>query len=314
MSQNASSESPLYYDPYDAAIDNDPYPVWKRMRDEAPLYYNEKHDFYALTRWDDVEAALLDWDTYRSGRGTILEVIRAKIDFPPGIILWEDPPIHDLHKNLLTKVFTPARMQAIEPLVRGYCARALDKLVGKPEFDVIKDLGVLVPMRTIGYLLGIPEADQESIRQYTDNKLTLEGGFPKDFDERTINEKNALVADYIEWRSKNPSNDLMTELLHAEVEEDGKRRRLTRPEVLTYTNVIAGAGAETATRLIGFTAQLLAEHPEQRRLVQNDASLIAPTIEEVLRYEAPSPVQCRYTSKAVQIYGQTIPESRRKAF
>src|SRR6185436_5438176 len=152
----------LYYDPYDFEVDTDPYPVWRRMREEQPLYYNEKYDFFALSRFDDVEQGLIDWDTYRSGKGSVLELIRAEFEMPPGMILMEDPPIHDLHRALLSRVFTPKKMLAIEPKVREFCARSLDPLVGSGGFDFIGDLGAQMPMRTIGMLLGIPEQDQEA--------------------------------------------------------------------------------------------------------------------------------------------------------
>ncbi|GFG99360.1 hypothetical protein MTIM_52390 [Mycobacterium timonense] len=154
----------LYYDPFDSAIDDDPYPVWKRMREEAPLYYNEKYNFYALSRYEDVARELPNWQTYRSGRGTTADILFANIEVPPGILLFEDPPLHDLHRKLLSRVFTPRRMLAVEDLVRGFCIRELDPLVGGDGFDFIADLGAMMPMRTIGYLLGIPEADQEKIR------------------------------------------------------------------------------------------------------------------------------------------------------
>src|SRR6201994_3696333 len=146
------------------------------MRDEAPLYYNEKHNFYALSRYEDVARELPNSDTYRSGRGTTMDVITSGVQVPPGVILFEDPPIHDLHRRLLSKVFTPRRMEAIEPLTRAFCVRALDPLVGSGRFDFVENLGAMVPMRTIGYLLGIPEADQEEIRDRGGKQLTLEKG------------------------------------------------------------------------------------------------------------------------------------------
>ena len=120
-------------------------------------------------------------------------------------------------------------------------------------------------MRTIGYLLGIPEDAQAAIRKNTDDRLTIGDGKPVEFDPESFDDTNELLAEYIDWRADHPSDDLMTDLLNAEIEEDGVRRRLTRTEVLTYTNTVAGAGNETGTRLIGFTMQLLADHPDQRR-------------------------------------------------
>ena len=303
-----ASTTRLYYDPYDTAIDDDPHPVWKRLRDEAPLYHNPKLDFYALSRWDDVEAALLDSDTYRSGRGTILDVIRANVPIPAGILLWEDPPLHDLHRGLLTRVFTPKRMNAIEALVRRHCASLLDARIDAGGFDVIEDFAAFVPMRTIGFPLGIPEEGQEAVRRGVDETLRMEEGGPRAIDPRSLADTHQMLSEYIEWRARHPSDDLMTQLLHAEIDDDGGRRRLTRTEVLGYTVMLAGAGNETAARLIGFTAQLLADHPAQRREIVHDRSLVPGAIEEVLRFDAPSPVQGRYAARAVAHHGRTVPK------
>jgi cytochrome P450 len=298
----------VYYDPYDFAIDDDPYPTWRRLRDEAPLYFNEKYNFYALSRYEDVARELPNWATYRSGRGTTMDIILAGIELPPGIILFEDPPIHDLHRRLLSRVFTPRRMEAIEPLTRQYCVRALDQLAGSDRFDFIKDIGAQIPMRTIGYLLGIPEQNQESIRDRSNSALTLTEGEFSGARVDMFDDSAELFSEYIDWRADHPSDDLMTQLLNAELEEDGTSRRLTRTEVLMYTSMVAGAGNETTTRLIGFAGQLLAEHPDQRRELADDFSLIPRAIEEVLRYEAPSPVQARCVAHDVECRGQTIPE------
>src|SRR5262245_41635653 len=291
FSVTGASAVEVYYDPYDFTIDDDPYPTWKRLRDEAPLYFNEKYKFFALSRYEDVARELHNFDTYRSGRGTTMDIILAGIQLPPGIILFEDPPIHDLHRRLLSRVFTPRRMEAIEPLTRQYCARALDPLAGSDRFDFITDLGSQIPMRTIGYLLGIPEQNQETIRDTSNSALTLEEGEFSGARADLFENSHELFAEYIDWRADHPSDDVMTQLLNAELTEDGKTRRLTRTEVLMYTGMVAGAGNETTTRLIGFAGQLLAEYPEQRRELAADFSLIPGAIEEVLRYEAPSPVQ-----------------------
>ncbi len=311
----ATSERDLYYDPFDIEIDKDPHPLWRRMREEAPLYYNDKHDFFALSRFDDVERALVNWDTYRSGRGSTLEIIKANVELPPGMILFEDPPIHDIHRGLLSRVFSPKKMNALEPKVREFCARSLDPLVGAGRFDFVTDLGAQMPMRTIGMLLGIPEEDQEAIRDQLDAGMRLEEGeevrFDRGFDEVSVESyaDGSQFAEYIDWRAKNPSDDLMTELLNAEFEDEtGTTRRLTRQEVLLYVMLLAGAGNETTTRLIGWTGKLLAEHPEQRRAIVEDRSLIANAIEEILRYEAPSPVQARSVIRDVEHHGQTVLE------
>ena len=303
----ATDATDVYYDPYDFEIDADPYPIWRRLRDEQPLYYNERYDFYALSRFADVERALVDWRTYSSAKGTLLELIRSGMEIPPGSIIFEDPPDHDLHRGLLSRVFTPRKMNAIEPKVREFCARALDPLVGSGGFDFIGDLGAQMPMRTIGMLLGIPEQDQEAIRDRIDDGLRLEEGTMPEID--LMRDQASAFEEYIDWRAKHPSDDLMTELLQATYKDaDGVERKLTPDEVISYVNLLAAAGNETTTRLIGWTGKVLAEHPDQRRDLVDDRELIPNAIEELLRFEPPSPVQARYVTKDVEHHGQVVPE------
>lgn len=300
--------SDVYYDPYDFEIDTDPYPVFRRMREERPLYYNDRYDFYALSRFDDVERSSIDWSTYSSARGTVLELVRSGFEIPPGSIIFEDPPSHDVHRGLLARVFTPRKMNAIEPKVREFCARSLDPLVGTGGFDFIADLGAQMPMRTIGMLLGIPEQDQEAIRDRIDAGLRLDDGTTMpEIVGHDFESPGSGFEEYIEWRERNPSDDLMTDLLHAEFEDEtGATRRLTRAEVLNYVNLLAAAGNETTTRLIGWTGKVLADHPSQRAELVAQRSLIPNAIEELLRFESPSPVQARYVMADVEHHGQQV--------
>jgi cytochrome P450 len=300
-----SSASDVYYDPYNVNIDADPYPVYRRLREEAPLYYNEQRDFYALSRFDDVDRALSDPKTYISGRGDVLEVIKSGIDIPPGTVIFEDPPVHTTHRRLLSGVFTPRKVTALEPKIREFCARCLDPLVGAGRFDFVADIGAQVPMRTISMLLGIPEQDQESFRDRVDSDLRTEAGQPM---EASIN-TGEMFAAYIDWRAEHPSDDIMTDLLQAEFEDEtGTRRRLTRDEILVYLAVVSGAGNETTSRLIGWAGKVLADHPDQRRELAADPSLIPAAIEELLRYEPPGTHIARYVARDVEWYGQRVPE------
>ncbi len=301
------NDTELYYDPYDVGINADPYPAFRRLREEAPLYYNEKHDFFALSRFDDVQSALVDHETYISGRGGIIELIRAGIPMPPGVLIFEDPPRHTVHRGLLSRVFTPRKMNALEGRIREYCARSLDPLVGRGGFDFVSDLGAPMPMRVIGMLLGIPEADQVSVRERVDSDLRTRPGEPMKYSEEGF-AKGEVFADYIEWRAAHPSDDLMTELLNAEFEDEtGRTRRLTREEILTYVNVVAGAGNETTTRLIGWAGKVLAEHPDQRRDLVSDPGLIPAAVEELLRFEPPAPHVARFVVRDVEHPGRTVP-------
>ncbi len=314
---NAQLESPLYYDPYDFDIDADPYPIWKRMRDEAPLYYNAEHDFYALSRFEDVAKCLKDFDTYSSARGTIMELIKGEFEPPAGMFIFEDPPMHDIHRDLLRRLFTPRAIAAVEPKIREFTTQVLDPLVGKGGFDFITDLGQEMPMRTIGMLLGIPEADQTKFRDYSIQGLDLEeSGTPTDNFKFRFNDEdgdpvevNELFGAYLDWREKNPSDDLMTQLITTEFKDDtGTVRRLSREEVLGYVRLLAGAGNETTTRLIGWMGKVLSDHPDQLAELVKDPSLINNAIDEVLRFEPPSPVQARYVTKDVEHYGTVVPK------
>ncbi|HVU72718.1 MAG TPA: cytochrome P450 [Mycobacteriales bacterium] len=297
----------LYYDPYDFEIDRDPYPTWKRMRDEAPLYYNEKHDFFALSRFDDVDRCFTDVETYISGKGTVLEMIRSGFPVPPGLLLFDDNPIHDVYREVLSRAFRAKHIAALEEQIRQFCAAALDPKVGTGSFDFIADLGAQMPMKTIGMLLGIPEQDQAAIREEIDAGLALAEDGQANYGGGTGDRNQEMFGAYVDYRTEHPSDDIMTELIQADLNlPDGTTRKLTREELLNYIGMLAAAGNETTTRPIGWTGKLLAEHPDQLAAVSADRSLIPRAIEEILRYESPSPVQSRYITKDVEWYGQTI--------
>ncbi len=260
-----------------------------------------------LSRHEDVEKGLANWHDFTSSRSDILDIIKADIELPPGVILFEDPPVHTMHRGLMSRVFTPRRMDALEDQVRAYCVACLDPLVGSSGFDIIAELGAMLPMRVIGMLLGIPEEDQEAVRDQTDANLRTEAGKPMDVQEDKV-ASGDMFADYIEWRAEHPSDDLMTQLLNAEFEDEhGETRTLTRQEVLTYTAVLAGAGNETTGRLIGWLAKVLAEHPDQRRQVAEDRSLVSRVIDETLRFEPTGHAVARCTTRDLEYYDTTIP-------
>jgi cytochrome P450 len=301
-----STTGAVHFDPYDHGIVADPYPVYRRMRDETPLYYNENLDFYAVTRFDDVAAVFQDFEAYSSAKGDILEFIRADMEVPSGVLIWEDPPVHSAHRRILSRVFTPKRIAALEPRIRDLCVRALDPLVGAGRFDVIAELSAQVPMRAIGMLLGIPESDQESVRDLVDDSLRTEDGAPMGQEQVLVG--GDALARYVDRRAAEPSDDVISLLLRAEYQDEtGTTRRLSRDEVINYVTVLAGAGNETTGRLIGWSAKVLAEHPDQRRELVADPSLIPRAIEEILRLEPPGPFMCRYVTRDVEVLGTTVP-------
>ncbi|OBK64265.1 cytochrome [Mycobacterium colombiense] len=298
----------LYYDPWDVEIDLDPYPVYRRLRDEAPLYYNDRHGFWSVSRYSDVDAALRDSKRLSSAKGNILEVVKAEPVMPPAVFINEDPPLHTIHRALVSRAFTPKRIKAVEGKVRAFCIGCLDPLIDCERFDFVTDLGAQLPMRTIGMLVGIPSADQPTVRDKAQRVLRNKPGEPLPVKKDHYFDGD-MFADYVSWRKQNPSDDLITELLGVEFEDaQGTTRSLTTDELLIFLAVIAAAGVETTTRLIGWIGKLLGEHPDQRQHLVEDRSLIPNAIEEVLRYEPTGPHVARYIAvEDVEFQGQTLP-------
>jgi cytochrome P450 len=303
-----ANDTDVYYDPYDVDIVANPYPVYARLREEAPIYYNERYDFWALSRHADVEKALANWETFSSSRGDILELVQSDFDMPPGVMMFQDPPMHTMLRGLMSRVFTPRRMAAIEDQIRRFCIRCLDPLVGSGGFDIIAELASMMPMRVIGMLLGIPEDEQIVVRDANDANLRTKAGTPMKVVDADRIADGRIYADYIDWRAKNPSDDLMTALLNVEFEDEhGVTRKLTRDEILRYTQVVAGAGNETTGRLIGWLAKVFAEHPDQRRDVAEDRSLLNRAVDETLRFEPTGPHVARWMARDFECYGTTVP-------
>jgi len=302
-------EGELYYDPYDYAIDADPHPVWRRMRDEAPVYRNEKYDFFALCRFADVLGASLDHERFISGRGTVLELM-GKIPQPPPMI-FRDPPEHTRLRKLVSRAFSPRRIADLEPRIRALCARYLDPWVGERGFDYVADFGARLPVMVISSLLGIPEEDQDQVRVWTDAVLHRDAGNPNlpESARAASGELFGYFHRYTQERRKRPRDDMMTDLLESEIQlEDGSRRRIEDGELLAFFGLLSAAGNETVARLLGWAGRLLDRHPEQRARLVEDPSAIPNAVEELLRYEAPSPVQARTASRDVALHGVTIPQ------
>ena len=304
---STSTTSEIYYDPYDVDLNLDPYPVFRRLREEAPLSYNAEQDFYALSRYSDVQEALHDHHNLSSARGNILELIKANLPVPPGMFVMEDPPTHDIYRKALSRMFTPRKMREIEQIARDFCALSLDPLVGAGEFDFIANLGAEMPMRVICALLGIPDAMQQAVRELSDSHVNTEAGGSMQSASSGY-ETGALFAEYVDWRAKNPSTDIVTEMMNTEITDvNGEKRLLTKDELLVCIVQVAFAGSETTTRLIGWAGKVLSEHPDQRRELAADRSLIPNAVEELMRFEAPAPHIARYVVNDMQYYGQTVP-------
>jgi cytochrome P450 len=301
----------LSWDPLDPRFKDDPHAVWRRLRDEAPVYYNPAHDFYALSQFADVDTAHRDPQTFSSAHGTVLEMMSS--DFLSNdLMIFMDPPDHTRMRRLVSKAFTPRRIAILEEDIKELCGRLLDEQVGSGGFDFVQDFGARVPATVIAALLGLEPARREEMRELIDGTFHLdpETGMVNDVATHYMLELFQYISDQLQERQAHPRDDMFTDLLTGEiVEEDGQPRRLTLQEATMFGILLASAGTETVARLIGWAGLVLAAHPDQRAELVADPSLIPNTVEELLRYEAPSPVQGRWTTAPVELHGQVIPQN-----
>ncbi|HEY1633897.1 MAG TPA: cytochrome P450 [Acidimicrobiales bacterium] len=300
----------IYWDPFDTDIDTNPYEIWRRMRDRAPVYRNERYDFWALSRFDDVQAAHHDVATYISGRGTVLEMMGAEMSEAGPMMIFMDPPEHDRLRQLVSRAFTPRRVAALEERVREVCSEYLDPQVGGDGFDYLRDFGAQLPSRIISHLLGVPPSDRPAVLELIDTLFHIEPGVGmiNDVSLTAGIELNQYLHGQLEERRRHPRDDLLTGLVQSELtDETGAPRRLTDEESASFANLLVSAGTETVARLLGWAAVVLADYPEQRAELAGDSSLLPKAVEELLRFEAPSPVQGRWATREVELHDKVIP-------
>jgi cytochrome P450 len=298
------------YDPFSYEQDADPYPVYRRMRDEAPVYHNPRLDFYAFTRFQDNLDAFLDTDTYSSSWGTSLEFM----DTPKpdsGLIIYMDPPRHTRYRNLVSKAFTPQSIAKLEPEIRRIAREHLDRLVGRERFDVVREFTSRLPMDVISALVGIPEADRYEVQKKSNLMLHREPGNPLPVKEAFVAQAElmkyvtALIAD----RRARPRDDLMSRLVQVEVtDENGEHARLSDDDLRAFFMLLATAGNETVTKFLASVYVELWRNPDQGRALVADPSLAANAVEETLRYDPPSQYQGRVTLRETQLHGVDIPK------
>jgi cytochrome P450 len=307
-------EAAMEYSPFSDAVQDDPYPTYRWLRDEAPCYHNEELDFWALSRFEDVWNATLDWRTYSSALGPLIEN-RGEVPGEFFSILGMDPPRHTRIRNLVSRGFTPRRIAALEPAVRRIIEGHLEPLAELSECDIQRDFGVRFPMDVISLLLGIPEADRDWVRDGYELVLHREPGDtgrPPGAVEKQ-SEMREYLGKLLDDRRVRPRDDLISVIAQARFDEGGRRTRLSDDETIAFCDMLAGAGAETTAKLFGNAVVLLARESEPRRLLREEPERIPGAVEEILRYEAPSQYQGRVATRDVQIHGKTIPAGKRVA-
>jgi cytochrome P450 len=299
----------VVFDPYSDEFYNNPFDIYARMREDAPLYYDEKEDFYALTRHEDVSAAFKDFETYSSARGCDLAMVRKGIAPEQKSIIFMDPPEHRHMRSLLNKAFTPRAIQSQVETIH----EVIDKYLGAcdPEkFDVVQDFSGPFPVEVITRMAGVPEEYRQQVRHWIDTSLHHEPG-QIEVSEAGM-QANIDTAMYyfglIQERRGELQDDMISRLITAEIPgEDGQPRKLDDIEITGFATLLGGAGAETVTKLIGNAAVIFARNPDQWQMLQDDRSKIPGAVEELLRYEGPVQYNVRYTVKEARVSGGVIP-------
>jgi len=302
----------LIFDPFSADFFNGPYETYRRMRAEAPVYYSEQYDFYALSRHADVAAAFKDFETYSSAYGVDLGMVRTGQKVPAKMIISLDPPEHRHMRSLVNKVFTPRAITALKAMVTEQIEHYL-AAVDPNEFDVVQDFSALFPVEVITRMLGVPADYRQKVRLWIDELLHREPGQIEMSDAGNQAMANSWVMYYelIQQRRAQPQDDMISSLIAAEIErEDGETTRLKGSEIAGFATLLGGAGAETVTKLIGNAATVFARHPEQWQKLLDDRSKIPAAVEELLRYEAPAQYNVRRSMKDVHLHGVTIPAGK----
>jgi len=300
------------YDPYSYEIDLDPYPIYGHLQEHEPVYRNPRLDFFALTRFDDCLAAFLDWRTYSSEQGTVLELMGSQL--AGTMIIFMDPPRQTRYRNLVSKAFTPRRIAELEPRIRAIAVGHLEALAGLDRFDAVQEFTARLPMDVISTLLGIPAEDREEVRVWSNAVLHRDPDSPMP-PPRALEAMTKLMAYFdaaLEERRRRPREDMMTALLDAEVPgPGGTPERLSQGEIRGFIQLLATAGNETVTKLLATALYWLWRNPEQRQILVRDPGCIPSAVEETLRYDPPSQYQGRTLTRDVELHGVSMPKGAR---
>ncbi|MGH9289349.1 MAG: cytochrome P450 [Acidimicrobiales bacterium] len=309
----ATRPAPVEFDPFSDVFFDDPYDMYRRLRDEAPVYHNQRYGFWALSRYDDVVEAHKDWRTFSSSHGVDLHTLST----PPEdvavfrSIIMMDPPAHDRLRALVSRVFTPRAVQSFEPIVREAIETYVEPLDGRESFDAVADLSGPFPVEIITRILGVPQGDRQQIRHWLDVQLHREPGQlgPTAEGEAVSLEAGRYFYDLVREKRRHPGDDMISRLTEAEVDrEDGQGvTKLDDAEIAGFATLLGGAGAETVTKLVANAFVLFARHPEQYRKVIDDRAKIPEAVEEILRIWPPSQYQGRYSLRDAELHGVTLP-------
>ena len=301
----------MEFNPLSEEFFHDPYETYRWLRDESPCYHNEEYGFFALSRFADVVAAHRDWKRLSNEHGLRLDQLTdpenraAKLS-----IIFMDPPAHERMRKLVSRAFTPRAITRMEPIAHQVICDYLDGVAGESAFDAITDFAGPFPIEIISAILGVPDADRQQIRHWTDQVLFRRPRDPSPTADgvTALRDRKAYFAALVAEKRAHPGDDMIGQLIDAEVEDDdGTRQRLTDDEIVEFATLLASAGSETVTKLVGNAVVLFHRHPGEWQTILDDLGTVPNAVEEILRYWAPSQYQGRFTLDESEWHGVRIP-------
>lgn len=294
--------------PFSDEFTADPFPIYKRLRDNDPLHFNDEMNFFAVSRYDDIIEVFRDPETYSSAGGVTLDGTGAGTP----MLLVKDNPEHRWHKNLAFGVFTRERMNAMEGFARALCIKLIEAAGQTDECDAVEDFSVGLPLNVISELIGIPEDYRAPIHDLA-NALIQRGDSvdPKVFYKMKL-ESDRMCAELIRMRRETPGDDIITVLINTPLQDDtGVVRHLTDEELAARFMELAGAGHETVAKAIPNAMAMFNRFPGELGKVLDDPSLIPNAVEETMRFEAPAQTLARTTTREVELHGKRMPAGAR---
>lgn len=303
-------DAPLAYDPYAYEIHADPYPTYARLRAEAPVYRNDEHGFWALSRHGDVVEGFRDSASYSSAEGVSLDPAASGPHAHRTMsFLAMDPPRHGRMRGLVSRGFTPRRVLDLEPRIRDMARGYVEDCLDRGSFDVISDLAGLLPMDVISELVGVPPADRPELRRLSDLLVHREEGVS---DVPPAGMEAALhlagyYSDMIAERRRRRTDDLTSALLDVEVEGD----RLDDADIISFLFLMVVAGNETTTKLLGNAWYWGWRNPDEKAKPLADVTRVPDWVEETLRYDTSSQVLARVATTDLALHGTTVAAGER---
>jgi cytochrome P450 len=289
------------FDLYSREIDADPFPCYQRLREEFPCYWSDRNGLWILSRYDDVLNAAQDWQTFSSSDGNMIDELPGRAGATLGTT---DPPRHDRLRNLARTAFTKRSLEYLAGPTREMANLALREILEKRHFDFVGDFASQVTVGILFQMMGLPHLPPAQIRRQVILSISTDKAARgrNETHVAAFKELTDFIAEHVNARRKNPGDDVISALASAAIDGD----KLTDREVILTSATFVMAGVESLSSFMSLLALNLCDFPEQRHKIHTDRSLLAPAIEESLRFNTSAQRFKRVATRDVELHGQLI--------